>query len=364
MLSAKDSTVDPTTDNDDWMDIDDPEMEATMGTHAETDLGRKQSLVLAAVGLSQADSGQRKLYRSDLSSRRNLFTCLPREIRDMIYEYMTYPPRKNNYSFGINLEEGHSARSLAQTCRQAKAEWDEECARRFCKFLKYTEASYLSETNYRLSFPQELACKDDMKGLRSLKAIIHSPFPDIQRVRLPRSFHRLALLPLDELVIHYTGSYEIPGLTEARRLFGNYCYCFEYEQLEHNPNLRIKHFTLSWNRQNKKHDITLNGRTFEVTHWGKEAASMDIEPGPTRRKTVWGSVTFGQSHNMEMGCIRWTLGSGHNGAVNASQELMYHVSLADTQMLQEALTVEGPWGQKPLIMSYETEIEYKVGEDE
>ena len=312
-----------------WTDTDSSELEAeTVTFYHKTDLKRKRSLVLTALGLSQAGSHQRKRFRSDLTSRRDLF-ILPREIRNRIYGHLTFPP--NEVIYKEDVGERYSARNLAQTCRQAKAEWDEEFALRLWNHLKHLEALHLSETGYQLTF-SNLASSHDLLGVKSLKAIIRGPFPN-DGSKFPRSLSGLLKLPVHELIIHYTGPYDSPILIEVQDLFYVVHCPFTYLRTPlnahiHDPKINYVHdienidtrprlITLSWNRQKEKRDITLVERIIETVRIDPNSkpccGSCDArraddclpEESPIGVNAAWASLKVGLSKGMEVGYCKF-----------------------------------------------------------
>ena len=363
-----------------WTDTDSSELEAeTVTFYHKTDLKRKQSLVLTALGLSQADSHQRKRYRSDLPSQRNLFS-LPREIRNQIYNHLTFLPTIDTYK--DDEEDSYSARNLAQTCRQAKAECDEEFALRLWKYLKHVEALHLSETGYQLTF-SNLVSSHDLLGVKSLKAIIRGPFPDPWTDELVP----LLKLPVHELTIRYTGrygSYDIPpqlyessyNIPREVRQIPNAIFtpfCFRIKR-----GIGPRLITVSWNRQEEKRDTTLIERTFETSHLDpKDAKSCCVNfakwnfkerlpEEPIGVNVTWASLKFALSENMEVGYCKFNRGSNVSAVIQAQEALTYTFCWAQSGAydLNDVGSMCCIYEGRAKVTGYKTEIKYKVSEDE
>jgi hypothetical protein len=373
---------DATIEDDEWTDTDSSEVEAdTVTFYHKTELKRKRSLLLTALGLSQADSHQRKRFRSDLTSRRNLFN-LPREIRNRIYEHLTFLPEEDIYEeyVGKRVGDPYSARNFAQTCRQAKAECDEEFAARLWNHLKHLEALYLPAVGHQLTFTRNLASSRDLVGLKSIKAIISGPFPDhYTHALLP-----LLKLPVRELTIHYTGRYDAPTLRDVQAMFD-----MMYDPFYNHVGDLARLITLSWNWQEEKRDITLIERTFETSRSDPKNGRRCCGPCAARRSkeclvrrskqcrmslpiggnVTWPSLKVGFSENMEVGYCKLKRSSDHYQVQEAESALLFAFSNSRTRDLDSMHSrciasvrshCEG-WAK---VKEYETEIEYKVGEDE
>lgn len=129
---------DPELGEKEWIDSDGSDIE--LYQHPEKgSFKRKRFLVLAAVVLSRAGSEGRKRPRTNLVAHYDSFKILPREIRDMIYEYMTVPPLEHR----ADQIRGRSMSPLAQTCSQGLLDGREECQRHFYRILKDVEEFYL-----------------------------------------------------------------------------------------------------------------------------------------------------------------------------------------------------------------------------
>ncbi|OSS46662.1 hypothetical protein B5807_08777 [Epicoccum nigrum] len=311
IFSTMSESQDATTEDHEWIDTDSSEVEAdTVTFYHKTDLKRKRSLVLAALDLSQADSHQRKRFRSDLTSRPDLFG-LPREIRNRIYDHLIFLPE---VLYGIysreKLEDYHRACNLAQTCRQAKAEYDEEFALRLWNHL------HLSQTRDHLTFSRNLTSSRDLVGLKSFKAIIRDQFPSLYIDLL----FPLLMLPLHELIIHYSGRYNAPTLRRVQTAF-----YLIYGDMERSTGPRL--ITLSWNHQEEKRDITLIERTFETSSLYPKNATPSFSSHRHLRSAIgmnatWPSLKVGLSKSMEVGYWKVKRCSDHYAAENAQRVLM------------------------------------------
>jgi hypothetical protein len=384
---------DATIEEDERTDTDSSEVETdTVSFYHKTDLKRKRSLELSALGLSQADSHQRKRFRSNLTSRRDFFN-LPREIRNQIYAHLNFLPGENEHVNSYTIGDIYSARNLAQTCRQAKAEYDEELALRLWNHLKHLEALYLSAEGYQLTFFRNLASSRDLVGLKSIKAIIRGPFPESSTL----SLIPLLKLPVRELTIHYTGRYDAPKLLEVRTLFDAMQDSFVYQKGGPRPQV----ITLSWNWQEEKRDITLIERTFETSRLdpknGKRCcgpcaaaarrpkALLDeyllIEKCLTHRpkeclmllpigvNATWPSLKVGLSGNMEVGYCTLKRSSDHYQVEEAEVALMsafidFRSRDLDSMRSRCIASVRSRCKGVVKVKTFETEIKYKVGEDE
>ena len=367
-----------TMEEDEWTDTDSSEVEAdTVTFYHKTDLEREQSLVLTALGLSQADSDQRKPFRSDLTSRRDFFN-LPREIRNRIYDHLTFLPLEihDQYAKLHELDQkpyrksdwAQTSRNLAQTCRQAKAECDEEFALRLWNRMKCLEATHLYKTGSQLTFSNR-ASSHDLLGVESLEAIIRGPFPN----RWPGRPSSVFGLPVHEITIHCTGGYDAPTLHQVQRLFDTIYYSF---RMFRKPSQGPRLITLSWNRQAEKRDITLIERTFEASRLDPKNAKFGCAPlpagGAEQRLTelpieanaTWPSIKVGLSKDMEVGYCKLK-------RYSHPQPLIYH----DWSMAEDWLTHAFTYADnlddvcprsegRTDLKVYETEIQYKVGEDE
>ena len=379
---------DATIEEDEWTDTDSSEVETdTVTFYHKTDLKRKQSLVLTALGLSQADSHQRKRLRlrRDVTSRQDLFN-LPRKIRNRIYDHLNFLPNllPNNFTFTHgDYKDPYNARNLAQTCRQAKAEYDEEFALRLWNHLKHSKALHLSETGCQLMFSRNLASSQDMIGLKSLKAIIKGPIPHsdfAEYLGLPQSIEDLLKLPLHELTFHYTGRYDLPTLRDVQLFFDSIFDQFRSPR-QHNAGPRL--ITLPWNRQEETGDITLIERTFEASWRDPKNAkpcrtccvqrrSKECLPGelPIGVNATWASLKVGFSENMEVGYCKYKRCSNLPMVFEAQSRLTdaFKISMESRYFRSLVFLCECRCPCRcrcPVeIQAYETEIKYKIGEDE
>ncbi|KAF2626558.1 hypothetical protein BU25DRAFT_459261 [Macroventuria anomochaeta] len=153
----------------DWMDTDDSKAEADYTEHTDhtfdkASLKRKHWLVLTAVGLPQSDSEGRKRLRASSTARRDPFTHLLRIIRDLIYEYMTFPPSR---------------------MKTIEARVGRKRHYRFWVYVMKITDSHLSEIRHVIFYPQELAFKNDMAYVESLK---HNNAAIVGRQQLMKPF--------------------------------------------------------------------------------------------------------------------------------------------------------------------------------
>lgn len=296
---------------------------------------------------------QRKRLKEEPPTGQDPFKRLPRDVRNMIYEYMTFPPRENKG----DVADGRSARNLALTCQQAKAEYDEERQRRFWIHLKKIEHSHLTETGYRMTFPRELESKDDLSDVRSLKAIIHGPFPGTED-ELPQSYNDLQALSLDELVFHYTGApFEGPSQEEVRML--------AHRLTQGVTSDSQKHLTLSWNRAEQKQNTTLTGHMIKVitktkSHLFKpryfvvEVSARVMLKLAEGENMCWPSIEIANNEDLTVGFVRVARGSHHRPTDRMWTLLMSVFSMMDVSFVSGLSFVE----------AYRIEAEYEVGEDE
>lgn len=290
------------------------------------------------------------------SIRRNPFTSLPREIRSMIYDYMTFPPLEAD----SDVQWAGSAGHLALTCRQAMSEWREECARRFWIYLKKIENKYRSLTGFELRFPGELASKDDMIDVQSLKAVIRRPFPiDPWHSAY---FVELIYLPLDELVLHYTGTPDTaPDFDTGIKGVLNLIEDDLSRYTAGDPRTRPRCITVSWDyRETKRDRIWLAGHMIVSTRKTRRIIEGHTSvAGPLRLKGLpervkergrksWSFMKTASSANMEVGFVRLSLGSNHLAPIE------------DRLTLLDAFDRHFFLDQSPKMAALQSNKEYKV----
>lgn len=277
-------------------DVSEPELTPANDYDQHLNFDGNRSLSMVATGSSRADTQRRKRFSGE-PSRRNPFTALPRDIRNHIYEYLTFL----HLEFDAEIEEGYNARSLALTCRQARQELNEERLRRFWMYLRKVEELHLTETGCKLSFPAILKSKSDLQSIKSLKANINCNLP-LYEDDLPNALTFLSNLPLKELVLHYTGpkrkSENFVSFWIVKTLFMSIC------SVANKDAVRPENITLSWNRQVQPVNTPLAGYTFELCPSDKSSIRQKWLRNTTDNKTSWPAFRVLVSDDMDVGVMR------------------------------------------------------------
>ncbi|KAF3054014.1 hypothetical protein E8E11_007993 [Didymella keratinophila] len=340
------SRSDSEFEENEWVDTDGSDIEVYQSPEKHS-LERKRSLVLAAVDLLRAGSEGRKRLRTDLVARHNPFRVLPREIRDMIYEYMTVPPLERR----ADQIDGHSMLPLAQTCSQGLHEWREECQRRFYRILKDVEEFYLGETGNHLLFPRELSSKPDVTEVKSLKVTLPGPLPEYQE-EIPHALSIFSQIQLTELVMHYNEPQS--RLTDDESAVDALLAMYD---LLHGPEIGPKHITTTWDCRDDKQDTLLKGYTFELKDSRKSAIRRtERTPGVTQ-KTMWPVIKFAVGAHMAVGLVSVSRGSANRVAWEGLFQL---VTLFCE--LGDAFTADQVDLQD--LKTFDIDMAYRVGDDD
>jgi hypothetical protein len=132
--------------------------------------------------------------QTDVQNNSLFFTRLSRDIRNIIYSYLTLPPLCNANT--INTA------GLILSCRQAQQEATTEGHFQAWLLIQRVLRAYASAFHSAINLPAYLQTAHDLARLRKLVLVSEADM-DLESLKY---LEPLAFLELDELRVHYTGT--------------------------------------------------------------------------------------------------------------------------------------------------------------
>ena len=195
------------------------------------------------------------------------FGTLNRDIRNVIYSYLAFPPFDRHESYS----------GLEFTCRQAYSEAQQEAKRALRLFLRHLNG--LQAATHHFDSTRELTLR----------------FSDYDLETVSEASKHLLELRLTSLTLHFACELSNPRALFAKLVWG----------IPTDRTLRLQTFTLSWDHRQQMCAVTLDGRRWSMTDkLKKEFMRKRGKSGSKKTPRKWPTLLFAQNEELSAGIIR------------------------------------------------------------
>jgi len=249
--------------------------------------------------------------RPDRARRPNtLFNDLHRDVRVLIYGYLSFPPLHYLRPEGQNF--------LAFTCRQAFQETTEEGQRQLWILVRNFKRTAFGKLGLNPSLSKKLTSKDDLSGLKTLTIVISGAYVLSGLIDdLPKGHQELLSLRLDTLNFRYINNRPgPPGMAKS----ADFALLFAVNEfMVARRHIQTRTVTISWDYRKEKIATTLEGIQLETKHATKRVWRRGRDVGK------WPTLVSAADREETVGLLSLEPGSRGETVIYGPEDLHYLV---------------------------------------